>query len=869
MTHHSGHGQRIATAFGAALALSWLVAASTATAQTTGVTVEQPDYYLYQVAEVPGEGGEVAFDPTDSNRPYIAVDGTLGGTLPAGIYKGGYVNGVLVAIEQVVSLDNPSGIAFDNAGDLYIVHDFTMALRVVRTPRNGAPYTTEQLITNFAGTTADDDPIAIALVPPGFTGTNVAPGDLIIADRGYNDNAPDELLVYTPGQAMVAGTPTDPAKYMRTLSSTYQLTAYNNVDLNDITFSVDGSTLYAMFANGKIAKLNAEGVVQGELAVTGVTFGTLQAIGTNPIDGRLWIADDTKDQIWSVDPATGVARLELTFTRTTATAPGAANFHYPGLQFSNDGQYFTVGDIISPGHIYMFKRRAANPNNAPHVRFTTSAPNNIVPPSGGIATITFDASTSDDGDGGTQGLTYQWLYLGTTSGVSIKNPTSASTAVTFPNVNGRYLFAVKVNDGQAANNEVVAQFAIFVPTEGSVDLYGGSYFKSAQKVFWSGTPGDIAFDAGDNSKMYIAKDDTTGNGGGIYRIDKNPDGSYAVGEKIVSVDQPCSLTFTSDGLLWWIRDGAGSTSNPYFAKVATPRNGAPYTTTGIVSNFGTATADDDPFVIRTVPAGFANGTTLLAGDLLIADAGADDDKTNAIYVYSPSNPVGSPTSYNTTFFPKVTDTTDNNINDMEFSADGTKLYLAYDKGQIVEVDNTGTVLRQLAPFGVNFSNIDAIGVNPVDGRIWVADDNLDQLWSFDPVTEEAVKEVQFHLPGERRPDFQINFHDPSLTFSPDGQRLVVTDTGNDGVSADGWIWVFDVSLPPASAPDFDTDFDVDGNDIIAFAACMQGPTIPVTTPYTCVSADFDHDGDVDLADFGYMQRCFSGSGVAWTSTCKE
>jgi hypothetical protein len=30
-------------------------------------------------------------------------------------------------------------------------------------------------------------------------------------------------------------------------------------------------------------------------------------------------------------------------------------------------------------------------------------------------------------------------------------------------------------------------------------------------------------------------------------------------------------------------------------------------------------------------------------------------------------------------------------------------------------------------------------------------------------------------------------------------------------------------------------------------------------PLAVVAADFDRDGDVDLADFGHLQACFSGS----------
>lgn len=64
---------------------------------------------------------------------------------------------------------------------------------------------------------------------------------------------------------------------------------------------------------------------------------------------------------------------------------------------------------------------------------------------------------------------------------------------------------------------------------------------------------------------------------------------------------------------------------------------------------------------------------------------------------------------------------------------------------------------------------------------------------------------------------------------------------------------------PAGAPDYDGDGDVDGDDLIRFAACVTGPALgPVRT--VCADRDLDGDGDVDQADFALFQRCL-GDGV--------
>jgi hypothetical protein len=56
--------------------------------------------------------------------------------------------------------------------------------------------------------------------------------------------------------------------------------------------------------------------------------------------------------------------------------------------------------------------------------------------------------------------------------------------------------------------------------------------------------------------------------------------------------------------------------------------------------------------------------------------------------------------------------------------------------------------------------------------------------------------------------------------------------------------------------DFDRDGDVDLADFGYFQGCFNGPNRPyATTP--CADADFDADEDADLVDFGRFQGCFN------------
>lgn len=826
--------------------------------QLVQVSVDQGQYYPYQLLVLPSSAGDTAFDPTDGNRMYVAVDVTAanGGA----IYRVDTLPGGAMALgDLVVQIDNPSSLAFTASGDLYVTQDYAGDISVIRTPRNGAPYTIEKVIEQFVGA-GDDDPIAIGIAPAAFSGAVARPGDLIIADRGRDGDTPNDFYVYTPGSNPgEPGTPTDPQAFTNYLAPTPTLSAYDGVNINDFAFALDGASLYTLFANGTLVQLDPSGTILREASIAGASLTAPAALATHPVTGRIWVASDDLDEVWSIDPATDHLQRELKFARTGATVPATIDFNDPSIQFTSDGNLFTVSDAYTPGYVWVFKK-ATGTNHAPTVRIVTDPASGIM----GNTTAVLDGSGSTNGDGGTAGLTYQWIQVWGPAPATIATPTSPVTTVTLP-VKGSYAFTLQLDDHQATDNLAFATVFLTMPAV-SVELPTGTTITKASAVFGNGGyPGDAAFDPTDNDTIYVCKDGTVAQGGGIYRINQNGD-VYELGEKIAEGANPSSLDFTPDGALWWVHD-----LTPTLNRVASPRSGPPYIVDKVISSF-VGSGDDDPVVVATAPPGFSS-TLVSPGDVLIGDRGVDSNNPQGVYVFPPSLFTGTTfTGYSTFFLPTTAlgaygaDDT-NNLNGMSLGPDPARdnqivMYLAFDKGKIAKFAADGTSLGEFTPVGVAPANLDSLGVNPRDGRIWIGDDNLDQLWSIDPVTGEAQLEVSFRREGESRPNYQINFHDPSIKFSRDGKKMVVCDTTEN--ATEGWIWIFEFGEPFPF--DWNKDKDVDGDDLTEFLKCVTGPAVPQTLQ-GCKRADVDKDGDVDQADFGVFQKCYAGAGRGYDPEC--
>lgn len=266
--------------------------------------------------------------------------------------------------------------------------------------------------------------------------------------------------------------------------------------------------------------------------------------------------------------------------------------------------------------------------------------------------------------------------------------------------------------------------------------------------------------------------------GGIYRAAKVASGSWAVDADpiIGDLDRPSGFDMTANGTLWWTHDYGGQVmrlKSPWTSNVPEI----------IIANFGdtnAATADDDPIDLVVAPQSF-NGSIGKPGSIVVADRGTDGDANNTLWVIDPDTTETNVVGYmNYLVYPSAATLGTANLNAVAaLPASGEVVTISTD-GYITAVDGNGTPRaiwsQTLWSTGVPAPNGSAIAVDPKTGRIWVADDTLKEVWSVDPTTGADRKELSFSMLNPNRPDRALDIHDPGMTFSADGNYMLLVDT---------------------------------------------------------------------------------------------
>ena len=103
------------------------------------------------------------------------------------------------------------------------------------------------------------------------------------------------------------------------------------------------------------------------------------------------------------------------------------------------------------------------------------------------------------------------------------------------------------------------------------------------------------------------------------------------------------------------------------------------------------------------------------------------------------------------------------------------------------------------------------------------------------------------------------------TMYPLTQYFWRIDSINEAGTTTGDVWEFTTGPIPG---DFDADQDVDQQDFGHLQECLTGSGVAQTDP-NCQDALLDDDNDVDQDDFGIFQSCTSGANVPADWRCAQ
>jgi len=296
------------------------------------------------VLKVNGSVGKAVVDPRDNTSILFNLDTEAGAIYRAQKIASG--NWRVDSQPIVTGLDRPSGLVVSTNGTIWWTHDFTQSIRRLKAPWESN--VVEEVVTYFGDSAIDDDPIDLTIAPDSFTGSPGQPGVVVIADRGSDGDAFNSLNLLDPNTTALGQT-----------NSTFLVaptgSGIGGGNLNVITPIAQYGEVATLTTDGFIAAVNGSGAVRQivpTLLWSDIFSGGPAPAGTgmaaDPTTGRLWIADDTRDEVWSVDAnpnAQTPDQKELAFPLTDTARPDLQmDFHDPGLAFAPNGSFLIVQD---------------------------------------------------------------------------------------------------------------------------------------------------------------------------------------------------------------------------------------------------------------------------------------------------------------------------------------------------------------------------------------------------------------------------------------------------------------------------------------------------------------------------------------------
>jgi hypothetical protein len=198
--------------------------------------------------------------------------------------------------------------------------------------------------TGFGTVGLDDDPIDLAFAPANFSGPPGQPVWIVVADAGSDDNVYNALNLQDP-----ATTELNQINNNFLVAPTTSALGWDNVRAIDAL--PQSGEVVTVSTDGFISAINGSGTIR-TIVPTTVVVGNGEGLAVDPTTGRVWVGDDTLDEIWSVDPSLTPTMdvKELSFPLVDPPVPfRALNMHAPCMAFSTNGAFLVLSDTSTAG----------------------------------------------------------------------------------------------------------------------------------------------------------------------------------------------------------------------------------------------------------------------------------------------------------------------------------------------------------------------------------------------------------------------------------------------------------------------------------------------------------------------------------------
>ena len=315
----------------------------------------------------------IVFDPTSQvggeyNRIFFTNREQTTGTAIGGLYMTDRGTEAVTFIGLQSNTDNtnanPSSIAVDASGSLYVGSDLTSQVWRVDSPTASPTFT--QMLGNYGAATTDDDPTSLGWSPT----TN----QVVVFDQGLDTNPPVSVTLVNAGST--AATPS--------FSTIWSTNPGSDLNIKG-QFSAFDNNAYVAYATSPLVsgtaaiyRVDLAGNLQ-TILLDGITTAlTLDdSIAINPIDGSVWLpiqlpnipaTDDTPEitdvrTYYRVDVANaalqspGVYLADATAEFTATGFNGGVN----STTFSPDGRWLAVAVPSGSDAIYLLRTTVPEP----------------------------------------------------------------------------------------------------------------------------------------------------------------------------------------------------------------------------------------------------------------------------------------------------------------------------------------------------------------------------------------------------------------------------------------------------------------------------------------------------------------------------